>query len=465
LLKIKIPNQTNNSEIQYALDILVGEFLGLHFEVETYEGNFIKITKSSDFDNFSKLTLDASFFYKAKQNWLKPKSLPVLPLSNWRPADDGINANLVLPNIPVLYGLPGIVKNKNHIHLNLDIFGSAFFMLSRYEELITKDLDSHNRFPSWASVAYKAGFLDRPIVNEYLEILWSCIHSIWPDLQRKEYKSKNFITCDLDFPFKPSLYDLKKMIFHAGKQVLKEYAPHKALITLLKFVGNKIGFSLKDEFRENISWIMDVNEKAGNKVTFYFITHKTSFRDNNENLDALKSRELFKEIHQRGHEIGLHPGYNSYNNQKNFKKSVEVLRRVLKEENIKQNTIGTRMQFLRWDNSKTPQLCEDNGFDYDSTLMYADRIGFRCGTSYEFNMYDLVNRKTLKLKQRPLIAMECTVIAPRYEGLGYSEKSMLRFNQLKERSHIYSGTFTLLWHNNHFTNVNDKIFYKELIND
>ena len=43
-------------------------------------------------------------------------------------------------------------------------------MLSRYEELITKDRDQHNRFPATASVAFKAGFLDRPIVSEYLEI-------------------------------------------------------------------------------------------------------------------------------------------------------------------------------------------------------------------------------------------------------------------------------------------------------
>ena len=141
-----------------------------------------------------------------------------------------------------------------------------------------------------------------------------------------------------------------------------------------------------------------------------------------------------------------------------------MLRRVLKEEGIKQDTLGGRMHFLRWDNSKTPQLFDDNGFDYDSTLMYADNAGFRCGTSYEFTMYDLANRKPFRLKQRPLIVMESTIIASRYEDLGYSEDSMKRFIMFKERSHAYNGTFTLLWHNNHFTNMKDKIFYEELIN-
>ena len=40
---------------------------------------------------------------------------------------------------------------------------------------------------------------------------------------------------------------------------------------------------------------------------------------------------------------------------------------------------------------------------------------------------------------------------------------MMRFNQFKERSNAYRGNFTLLWHNNHFTNKEDEILYKELI--
>lgn len=459
MLKVFTPNYCKNEQ-RYIIKIILRDFLDLNFKFVDHDESNIKISRPGD---NAHLSLNAEFFQKAKQAWLEPPSMPVLPLENWRPQDDGIQATLIEKSIPVLYGQPGLVKSGKHWHLNIDIFGSMFFMLSRYEELVTADRDDHERFPAWASVAYKANFLDRPIVNEYLEVLWSCIHSIWPDLHRTEYKAKNFITCDVDFPFKPSLYDLKKMIFQAGRQVLIEYAPHKALITILKFVGNKIGFSYRDEFRENISWMMDLNEDAGNKITFYFITHKTSYLDSNEDFDALKIRKLFREIHQRGHDIGLHPGYNCYNNKENFKKTVEIFKQVLKEEGITQSAFGGRMHFLRWDNSKTPQLLEDNGFDYDSTLMFADNAGFRCGTSYEFTMYDLVNRKPFRLKQRPLIVMEGTIIASRYEDLGYSDESMKRFLMFKERSHAYNGTFTLLWHNSNFENKQDKIFYKNLI--
>jgi len=62
---------------------------------------------------------------------------------------------------------------------------------------------------------------------------------------------------------------------------------------------------------------------------------------------------------------------------------------------------------------------EQAGFQYDSTLSYADRPGFRCGTCHPYPMFDPMAQRPLRLIQRPLIAMECSVIAPRYLGLGY----------------------------------------------
>lgn len=472
MLKIKIPNLCQ-VEQRYALDILLGEFLGLVFEVEAYNGDVIEITRplcpngcgdsDGDAPNVAKLTLDASFFHKAHQTWLNPESMPVLPLATWTPTDDGINANLVEPSVPVLYGQPGLIKNGEHLHLNLDIFGSAFFMLSRYEELVTQDRDNHDRFPAWASIAYKANFLDRPLVNEYLEILWECLQQLWPDLERKERKAENFITCDTDWPFDPSLYSLKSAIKKSARLLIKEKKTIAALQTGWCYITSKFGVKVRDNYREAISWMMDVNEAAGNSVAFYFITHNTSKLDTAEDFDSPRMRALFREIANRGHEIGLHPGYETYNNPANFTKTANELKRVLQEENITQDAIGGRQHFLRWDTAKTPHLWEENGLAYDSTLSFADKTGFRCGVCYEFTMYDLLNRKPFKLKQRPLIVMECTIIATRYEGLGYTEQAMQRFAYFKKVSHQFNGTFNLLWHNSHFENTQDKQFYKELV--
>ena len=462
MLKIKIPNICE-IEQRYLLDVLLSDFLGLTFEVEIYEGDVIEIMRSSNLNNDCKITLDASFFHKAQQDWLNPKSMPVLPLETWMPEDDGIQANLVTPVIPIIYGSPGLVKNGKHIHLNLDIFGSIFFMLSRYEEVITKDRDKHDRFPSWASVAYKANFLDRPIVNEYLEILWDCLSTLWTDLKRKKRQANNFITCDVDLPFDPALNSLKSSIKKTLKLLIKDKRPISAFKVVLLYLAFKIGLEIKDVYREAISWIMDVNESVGNSVNFYFIVQNTSRLDTTENFDSYKMRSLFLEIYNRGHKIGLHPGYETYNNIVNFKKTVDEFKRILKEENIEQREIGGRQHFLRWDSCKTIDLWERNSLDYDSTLSYADKAGFRCGVCYEYTMYDLVKRKSLRLKQKPLIVMESTIISPQYEALGYSLKALDRFNYFKKVSHQFNGTFNLLWHNSHMNFAEDKKFYKELI--
>ena len=205
MLIINIPDKCV-SEQRYILDIMLTDFLGIKIDIAVYDEPYIKITSK---DNNVCLSLNADFFYQVHHAWLKTESMPQLPLQQWSPSNDSIAANLVEPNVPVLYGQPGLVKNAQHWHLNLDIFGSAFFMLSRYEELVTQDRDEHDRFPATASIAYKANFLDRPIVNEYLEILWTCLSELWPGLQRKKRTFRKFISCDVDHPFDLVGYSLK----------------------------------------------------------------------------------------------------------------------------------------------------------------------------------------------------------------------------------------------------------------
>jgi hypothetical protein len=59
--------------------------------------------------------------------------------------------------------------------------------------------------------------------------------------------------------------------------------------------------------------------------------------------------------------------------------------------------------------------------------------------------------------------MECSVIADRYMGLGYSDEAMNLMLSLKEKSLAYGGDFTLLWHNSHFSTEWDKKFFTDLI--
>lgn len=461
---LTIRYKENNPELSYTLNLLLKEFLGLDykFQKDTSEQEQIKITQDGC---KSSLTLNTNFFISSNDDWLTQQSMPKMPLKHWNTKELGLNINLVNSKVPVIYGYSGHTTDnkKNNTRLNLDIFGSAFFLLSRYEEAITLKRDKHNRFPAKASIAYKAKFLDRPLVDEYTEILWAVMKKIWPNLKRKKRVAKTLISCDVDAPYSPATKHWNIAVKLIVGDLLKRKSIKLAIKTLLNAIASRLG-NYSFEYYDTFDWIMDINEKNGNKVTFFFISdHSGGKIDGDYSLKEPRIQALIQKIHHRGHKIGLHGSYNTYKDAKQITTETNILRHTIKTLNIKQNKMGCRQHFLRWKTPDTAIHLNNAGFDYDTSLSFADLPGFRCGTSHEYKMYDLNKRKALNLKQRPLVVMECSIIDNHYMGLGYTQKAKNEFLKYKHRCQQFNGNFTLLWHNSHFLTEKDKIFYKELI--
>ncbi len=462
VLKVTVPKVCEREQT-YIIGVILGEFLGLSFEIEQGDVEHIEIICSTQ-ASAHKLKLSASFFHQAEQYWRETESLPSLPLKYWKPADDGINANLLKPEVPVLFGSAGLVKTDSEWRLNLDVFGSAFFMLSRYEELLATEYDEHNRFSATNSIAFKADFLDRPIINEYVEILWQCLSSMWPQLTRKERKFRKLVSCDVDHPFDHATKSLKRTVLRVGARLIRDKNPKLAIYDGLNYLFKKLGSDRFDEYRNNIDWIMKVNDKVGNKVSFYFIPIQTDkSKEDCNDIREPQIAKLLKHIVEKGHEVGFHPGYKTYDMAENFGLSADALKQALEQNKIAFEGIGGRQHYLMYDIAQTPALWERNGFSYDSTLGYSDKAGFRCGVCYEYPMYDLVERKSLKLRQRPLITMDCTIVSEGYEGLGFTDAAKDRFNYFKSTCEQFDGDYALLWHNSYFHNTKAKKLYESFI--
>ena len=328
--------------------------------------------------------------------------------------------------------------------IHYDILGLTYWMLTRVEEIGRTDLDKHGRFPSTASHAFKHDYLDRPVVDEWLYLLRQVIQRQWPGIELKQHTARTLVSCDVDNPFALD-GSLSRIARRAAGDVLKR----RSFSALSKTVGGtwqarRGDFSL-DPYRQGIDFIMESNERAGRAAAFYFIPENTDPRlDNRVSLDAPRMRALLREIHARGHEIGIHPGYNSYQHPEAMERSVETLRRVLVEEGIAQPLLGGRQHYLRWATPLTARLWDNNSLDYDSTLSYADRPGFRCGSCFEYPMFDGVNQRALRLRERPLVLMECSVISDVYLGLGYGDQALEEMKRHRDCCYRVGGNFTLL---------------------
>ncbi|WP_297812638.1 polysaccharide deacetylase family protein [uncultured Methylophaga sp.] len=345
-----------------------------------------------------------------------------------------------------------------------DIFDLIFKCLTRQEEYQFINKDTHDRFPANASSAYQSHILERPVVDECFEFIRRSVSRQWPQLKLKEHKARTIVTCDVDNPYEFYTLSPRAFIKKLGGDLLKRKSPSEFHRTWRNYWQ-----SAKQDYsadpNNNFDWMMDINEKAGNKMAFYFLVDQSvpAF-DAHYSIDEPRIRQLMRRIYDRGHEIGLHASYGTYKNAEQMIKEADKLRQVMDEEGIKQDEIGSRQHFLRWSTPETARHLEAAGIAYDTTLGYADHVGFRCGTSHEFPLFDIEKQRVLNLRERPLIMMEASVLNAKYMNKGYSDDTLAYMKDLKKCCHQYGGTFTMLWHNSHFLNEQDKLFYQELVN-
>ena len=464
MISIQIPG-SYESERRYVLSVILEEFLGLEIRVRSTNRQDVLITAGS---NRRLLVVDHLFAFP-KSQWLQPSSLPDRPLKIWDLASLPFPVSVVDLKIPVIYGrcfsaFSFMRSTENIIILGLDIFGTAFFMLTRYEELVSSDRDRHNRFPATASLAYREGFLDRPIINEYVEILWACLKKLWPGLKRKPRHFQIYVSHDVDHPFRYLFNGVKRLARTCAIDMIRHRSPLMPWFTVRDWLKVKCGDLAADPYN-TFDLIMNISEQYNLRSTFYFIAdHSAGIIDGVYNVDHPVMRNLLQKINERGHEIGLHLSYNTYRNPLQTKKEFDHLKEVCVEERIHQIHWGARQHYLRWETPTTFQNLEEAGVSYDTSLAFADHAGFRCGVCYQFPTFNVRSRESLALYEHPLIVMDRTVLDRHYMNLGVEGETSLRaIEQYKNQCRMFDGDFTLLWHNNRFVDEREIKVYKSVL--
>lgn len=369
---------------------------------------------------------------------------------------------------PSTKALPSTLINFNEkgAEINYDILGLTYWMLNRLEEIHRTDLDNHERFPAINSHAYKYDYLERPIVDEWLYILQQVINKIWPDISLKKNKYKLVISHDVDFPSLCNGLNTRQILKLIIVELIKNKDFKKAFSILYIYLSGFIKHNTlhqMDPFN-TFDYLMCVSEKYNLKSSFYFIGDITDpSKDCRYKLSDEYIVNLMSNIYNRGHEIGLHPSYNSYKQSKQILKEFNNLKEICEKNGFNYKKYGGRMHYLRWKHPHTLQEWDDAGLDYDSTLGYADLPGFRCGTCFEYTSYNPVNDKLLNIKIRPLIVMDGTIISRHYLNLGYTNEAIERILSLKDTCYKVGGNFTFLWHNSFFKDKFSHNFYEKVI--
>jgi hypothetical protein len=420
---------TNNSyqeEKDYIFYCIFSYFWSIDYEVY-YTSDLVgkyKITCGK-----STIEIPDCFFELGKNFWLNKESLPVLPLQAFSSSFESLSS---FSGLSILYGRAleetWYSRSDSDQYLGIDIFGSAFFMLSRYEEYMDFPTDSHGRFQYQHSVAGKADLIETPIINEYLDLFWSCIQQLDPTAKRKERNYSVNISHDIDRP-----------IFYESDQ-------------------HEIRLKLYER-------IMTALEQRELRSTWNFMTDITNPEiDVSYSLEDEPIRSLFCELHRRGHQIGLHPSYETFKDASQLSKEKSMLQDTCEELGITQNITSGRQHYLRFKTPDTWQHYIQSGLSSDATLGYSSRVGFRSGICYDYPVFDIANKQSLPLIESPLIVMDVTLFCPTYMDLPIDSQAIL--DKVKEMADLckkHEGEFNILFHDNYLAEEKFFTFFESAL--
>lgn len=466
LLVIRAP-EGYEPERRYVLNLVLDEWLGLPFVLETAPEPQVSICMAGDRSDRTLVMPDA-LFGTPSEDWLTEHCLPRRPLAHVRPPleDPAGWPGRDIP-IPLIFGKvatngPAWRATADGLDLSVDVFGSAFFLLSRLEETIQTERDEHDRFPVTASVAHAEGFVERPLVDEYVELLFAAMQRLWPAIERRPTDFRLRLTHDIDRPFAAIGLPAWRVARSLGADVAIRREPRLAFRRLRAAADARSGRVDRDP-SATFDFLMSTSERHGLRSTFYFLAgNEPGDQDYRYRLSDPHFAPIIREINQRGHDIGLHASYISHGSAERTRAEAVALVDACRATGIDQPEWGVRQHYLRFANPTTWRHQEAAGLTHDSTLGFAERVGFRSGTCREHPVYDLVERRTLALRERPLIVMDASLFG--YMGLDVAEAAR-RTREIVGICRRHAGDAVVLYHNDTVAGARPQGEYRELVED
>ncbi len=373
-------------------------------------------------------------------------SIPALPLKLWE-------------EVPILFGDETTETIGDTLVLHADIIAGTYYLISRYEEMVRRQVrDPHNRFPGKESLPYKAGFIDRPIIEEWGLILRNKLREAGLKVSEPPQEiRKVYLTHDVD-----QIAHYRNFRGMMGGVLRGIKRPKEAKQAIKSFFGGLIFdpwytfpylFKLDHELRQKMG------ENRCEIITF--IRSYSGKRKEDKpivNLAHPDYQTLIRYIRRKKVSIGLHISYEAGCNPGLIPEEKRKLEKFTKKE-IRYN----RNHFL---NNREPEDFESLiscGITDDFSMGYADMAGFRLGTCKAVQWINPAKKVLTNLILHPLLIMDCTLHEKRYMYMNAHDAYQYCTNLIETVSK-FNGEVTLLWHNT-MVEKNSKLYHRKLYRD
>lgn len=316
-------------------------------------------------------------------------------------------------------------------NLVFDPFAAAFYLLSRYEEYGDFEEDTYGRFPATASHAFRHGYLEEPVVDQWAQQL--------SELLKEKYPALNFGT--KTFRIVPTI-DIDNAYAYLGKAWWRGLGGLAKSMLKGDWITAKQRWKVcsgkekdpYDTYEYMVGWI----RKSGNRGIVFCLVGDYHRYDKNIPAHHPLYQKAVSQMAEVA-DIGLHPSF--YSNR-----HPEVLTREKQRVEALSATrvIQSRQHFLILRFPETYHQLIDLGITDDYSMGYASHSGFRAGTCTPFPFYDLDKEQMTSLTLHPFAFMEATY---QYYQPKSPEEVLSHVDRLKEKIKAVNGTFYAIWHN------------------
>lgn len=417
--------------------------VGEHLEDDV--SRFVGYTAdAASFPDYKVVIVPSGFFDDGVYGTAATK--PVIPLKQ-------------IDGVPLLFGDPTVERTGDTIVVRADLVASAYFLLSRYEELLHRNLrsgggapvssyvmcDEHGRFPGRESLPRRAGFIDRPVVDEYGKLLRKWLNDAGVEVDELvPFIRQINLTHDVDVPF----------CGRTWRNVARKILSGRNLFAAIR----EKRLPLEQDPYYTFPWMLEqggmLQRAAGAdrcRILIFFRAGGNARQDRpHYDLRGRDLQALYALCRRYGATVGLHSSYQAGKNP-----ALILSEKKRLEEAFGIEVTHNRHHFLTSRNPEDMVFLEKAGFTDDYTMGYADVAGFRLGASLPVRFINPVTRRLSALTLHHLTVMDATLNEVKYMNLTVDRAEEYCLRLIRNIRNV-NGELSLLWHN---TSVSDRQSY------
>lgn len=313
-----------------------------------------------------------------------------------------------------------------------DIFAASFYLLSRYEEYLPHQKDEYGRYAHTNSLAFREGFLHQPLVNIWMEEFKKALQQKFPNLRFKGKNFKCILSYDIDMAYS---YRHKGMLRNAGG-FAKSIA--KGNWQQVKERWGVLSGKQKDPF-DCFEWLDALHLYCRLKPYYFFlVAKKQTGYDKNTPTDVKEFQDLV-EYYSNSYKVGLHPSWQTGDNEELFETELEWM-----EDVTGRAIIHSRQHYIRFTIPETFRTLMNLGIQKEFSMGYGTINGFRASACSSFYWYDLEKEDTTTLMLFPFCFMDANAF---YEQQYTPQQAYAELMKYYETVKKLNGMLVTIWHN------------------